>query len=178
MADSKVIGYMEPLPKDVLRVPIHLYGKCSNVVINELNGNFTADNIYSLSKLCNIATDNFAKFLSQQGIEVDDSPKFEWKISVLKDGNCYRCINDTRYRFRDRFIKDDVWAYTSKTYERTFVLNDLSIYGYDTFFVHEMFHALSIYYSVFDGHADRDDKRAKEDERLARKFTRWLGMGE
>jgi hypothetical protein len=73
-------------------------------------------------------------------------------------------MNDVKDRFREREVKVTA-GYTSVTHRWTFIgTNDDE---FDTTFVHEIFHALNIFYGTVD---DRE-------EELAEKFTQELGLG-
>jgi len=157
MASIKIPGHMEPYPEDKLSKPIYLNDKCSAVSIEEWTDK-TKPDIKKISKLCNIAVNNFERHGRQ----------FKWQLSFLPDGYCYRCLNDIEYRFVERNNKKYIDAYTSQTYRYSFLPNDVKNKKFDLYFVHELYHALSMFYGMYD----------KDNEDKARMFTKNLGLGE
>ena len=155
--EIKTPGHMEPFPEDKLSKPIYLTDRCSNVSIEEWSNKSKPD-IKKLSKLCNVAVNNFEK----QG------KLFRWQLSFLPDGYCYRCLNDIEYRFIERSSRHYIDAYTTQTYRYSFLPNDLKNKKFDLYFIHELYHALSMFYGIYD----------KDNEEKAWAFTRNLGLGE
>jgi len=162
-------GNMEPFPEEQLAKPIYLKDDCAGVVITEWQG-IKPPSTERLSKLCNLARQNFACFINSKGINTNSSERFIWRISFIPIGSCYRCLNDTEYRFYDRAVKN-VWGYTSYNHRYTFVLSEVNYPVFERVFLHELFHAMSIFYGVFDNNGVDDDERISNDEWLAYKFA-------
>jgi hypothetical protein len=64
-----------------------------------------------------------------------------------------------------------------------YVRNDVLIDGkinkeFATVFVHEMYHEMSDQTFVYNSLGATENERSEKDEVLARKFTRYLGLGE
>ena len=171
---------MTPLADEMLSKPITLSDKCDGVVVREWRETdpgteATPAAIRVMDRLCNRALGAFERFTDRHGLERVHSLPFSWSVSVLPDEDCYRCLNDLTYRFSTRFAQIEVWGYTSLTHRFIFVLNQVQVNGkpgllWQKVWVHELFHALSMYYGIFESHAGTAAKRVKIDERYAKKF--------
>lgn len=172
---------MTPLPEEQLPKAIWLSGKCSGIAIREWvvtnNGSVRKPAaIRYMDRLCNQAVGAFGAFAAERKLVPAHSEQFNWRISLLPDGDCYRCLNDLKYRFAYRAVQRPVWGYTG-LYERySFLLNEIYVVGvpdrmWRRVWVHELFHALSMHYGIFWAHADDNEERARIDERYAREFV-------
>jgi hypothetical protein len=170
--DGRVAGHMRPLPAELLAQPLKL--DCGLTVM-EWRG--AVPNTDRAARLCRLATRNFLPFIASKGLEREHGRAFEWKAALLPDGTCYRCLNDERWRFSRRAARGNLTGYTSFTNRYSFLLADPSHGEFDVTLVHELFHAQSFFYGLFDRHADNDEDRVRIDERLAAEFTESLGLG-
>jgi hypothetical protein len=148
---------MKPF-KHEIKDPIYL--KCG-VTIWENNSTVTKKH---LNDLCNLANKNFKPFVSKF-FKVKHNKSFHWDVSLLKPGSYYRCMNDLNYRFFER-SQVLMKGYTSFNKRWTFIDGTDDV-EFDVTFVHEMFHAMSIFYGTW----------SSRDEELAQKFTEFLGLG-
>jgi hypothetical protein len=87
-------------------------------------------------------------------------------------------LNDETYRFRYRFVKGiTVTGYTDRSEKYSFAISDTSDSEFKVTFVHEMFHAMSMFYGVYENHPGTLSDKSRADEILAQEFTVWLGYG-
>ncbi|MBE7483093.1 MAG: hypothetical protein HS104_24360 [Polyangiaceae bacterium] len=171
---------MTPLAEEMLSEPITLSDKCDGVVVREWREGgpgteATPAAIRVIDKLCNRALGAFEGFIDRHGLARVHSQPFTWSVSVIPDEDCYRCLNDMTYRFSRRSAQVEVWGYTSLNHRFIFILNQVQVNGkpgllWQKVWVHELFHALSMHYGIFESHAGTDAKRVKIDERYAKKF--------
>jgi hypothetical protein len=181
-ADDKIVGHMTPLPDELLQQPITL--SCG-VTIREWRGGIqpSAGNIKFLNALCDKAMASFKPFLATRGLQAPRSGQLVWNWSLMPDGLCggtsteatccYRCMNDIRYRFANRFVRYEVWGYTGYNQQYSFTVSRSPILN--KIFTHEMFHAMSMYYGLYDSHPGSWDDQTQADEVLAQAFTRYMG---
>jgi len=171
---SSVVGHMAPLPEELLKEPIAL--DCG-AVIREIRGGNTI-NLDVLNRLCSEVTSSFEPFLRAQGVQVRLEGPFVWDLSFLPSGDCYRCLNDVRFRFRHRVVLDrDLIGYTDVAEKTIFLTSNAWNAAFRLVFVHELFHALSIHYRVLADRPGTWQERYVAEEELAGDFTEWLGYG-
>lgn len=170
--EKKVYGHPLPLPTEQLKQPIKL--NCG-MTIKEWNRNKI--NIEHTEELCSLAHSEFFPFLEKKGIKIKNSAPFNWNISFLPNTTAYRGLNDMQYRFAYRSVRFLVWGYTDRDWSWTFSVDDSEHQEFDVTFVHETFHAMSMWYGVFDSHGKTFNERAIADEKLACEFTESLGFG-
>jgi hypothetical protein len=166
-----------PLPHEVLDSPIVL--ECG-LIIREFSGNkLDKRTINRLNKHCNIAHKYF--FLYNH---MEKPYDFSWNISFIPEGTCHRCLNDRKDRFKDIFIKNNnIIGYTDLKAKYIFMYSKTDRY-WDLTFVHELFHAMSMYYDIYDNYpcnqASPQEKytcKTEYDEYHAQQFTEILGYG-
>ena len=170
IADHRVPGHMPPFPKEELASPIKL--QCG-ATIHEWRG--TTTDRAKAERLCSLALKNFVPYLKTQDLEPKHSAPFAWPIAMMPDGKCYRCMNDTKWRFIHRPYKGYVTGYTSYTQNWMFMLGSPSHKDFDVTMVHELFHAMSDYYGIVDGYPT--NRQISDNERMAVEFTLYLGLG-
>lgn len=171
-ADNYIVGHMQPLDNEKLETPINL--KCGMTIYEWRGG--TKD-ISILNKYCSLALENFGTFIKKhKGIDIE--PSLNFSMSLIPDTKKYRDLNDMRYRFIDRQQQVEVWGYTSYSNRYVFLISNIDLAEFKTVLVHEVFHAISMSSNVFDSHPGDKYEKYKADEKLARKFTRELGLGE
>lgn len=162
--EYKAIGHIEPFPEEYLYgtvSSINLTGYCSQVSIKEWQEprqDFPKA-ISDLDRFCNLAVLKFG---------FNYEKPFVWNLSFLKQGSCYRCLNDTKYRFIGRKNQNYVDSYTSQTFEYTFLPNIVDGPKFKLYYMHELYHALSMSRGMY----------GKDNEEKARAFTKKLGLGE
>jgi len=171
MASDRVVGHMTPFPSETLDTPVTLDCGAS---IEEVRGGKL--DYAKLNSLCTHAASNFFRFVDAKGLKTGDrSQAFSWSVSFLPGASCYRCLNDEDYRFHNRFVKGYVTGYTDLNSRFSFVISksrELKVT-----FVHEMFHAMSMFYGVYENHTGNYSEKTAKDEALAQEFTEWLGYG-
>lgn len=155
---------MLPLNSEKLDQPIEL--QCGLKIV-EWSGDKEIDE-KRLNELCDKAVKEFPKFLkTEKNIDVE-FVFLNWHASFIDKGSCNRCLNDLKNRFKNREDKRVLSGYTDYNINHMFVgINDKAL---ETIFVHELYHSITDY----NGYLFSDE----EDEKLARKFTRKLGLGE
>ena len=168
---------MTPLPSEYLDQPIHL---TCGLVIREWHGASRPSSaaVAKMDRLCADATLRFRPFLEKHGLGPRATGPFDWSEALIPDGYCHRCLNDTRWRFERRFVHGDVWGYTGIFEQYSFVVSDTLLPIFPLVFVHELFHAMSMFYGVFEAHPGSDWDKVEADEQLARAFTVSMGLGE
>lgn len=175
LASEMIVGHMKPLETELLTHPIQF--PCG-LKIQEMRGtSLDKDQREKMVGQCNVAKTSFFKFMAYKGIPTQNEKPFEWSLSLLPESNCYRCLNDTAHRFKYRFVQDNVIGYTDKDARYSWVLSDVKDKEFDTTFMHELFHALSMYYGVYDAHPGSLQQKTDADEILAEEFTDGLGYG-
>lgn len=176
LADTKVVGHMEPLPSEALDQPITLQD-CSGLTIEEWRGSVTDDKaLKKLNAICKRAIAEFESFIKSKGLKKRNNSNFKYHVALLPDTKNYRGMNDMKFRFADRFVKKELWAYTSRDNRYIFMVSSVDIPEMPSIFSHELFHALSMHYGIFDAHANTDSERVAKDEKLALEFEKYLGV--
>ncbi|HOU92444.1 MAG TPA: hypothetical protein PLU22_15430 [Polyangiaceae bacterium] len=173
LADEPVVGHMTPLPEELLPTPVVL--DCG-ATIREVRGG--SPDMARLNRLCTHAFSNFFTFIRDlRHLEVTREDDFDWNVSFLPEARCYRCLNDERHRFRYRFVRGALIGYTDRDLAYIFMISDPNDREFRVTFVHELFHAMSMFYGIFDRHPGDWTEQAAADDRLAADFTAWLGYG-
>lgn len=173
-ADELIVGHMKPLPEELLDKPVRICG----VSIREVRGaTFSSEKVDELKARCAHAEQNFFRFAEYKGLELKHKQPFEWSFSFLPEASCYRCLNDTSHRFKERFVSGNVIGYTDKDRKYSWMLSAHWDREFNTTFVHELFHALSMHYGVYDSHPGTLEQKTEVDEALAQEFTEGLGYG-
>jgi len=175
IADEKVVGHMPPLEEELLSDPITLH--CGIVITEWQGGKPTAESIKNMNTLCNEALSAFFPFVKHHKLKAERYGAFNWSLSLIPDGECYRCLNDLDYRFAQRAFLNKVWGYTDVYAKYIWIVNKPEWNFYKTVFVHELFHAMSVYYGVWHNHAETNAERCSIDEKYAEAFTEMLGYG-
>jgi len=178
---SHITGHITPLESELLENPITL--DCG-AIIREIRGRtFSPTDINKINQLCTYAHTNFFRFTNHYGLKVKEPKKsFKWNISFLPIDSSYRNLNDFQYRFKNTFIKPDpnnlFAGYTDANTSYAFVLSEPQR---NTFFwmvfVHELWHAHSIFYGVLDSYPGTLNQKVTQDEVYANKFTEFLHLG-
>lgn len=189
---------MRPLPSELLAEPIDL-PECPGIRIIEWRGTAgrTASTrpstaaIRVIDCVCDAARRGFDDFVARQGIPTTKHSALHADVCLLpadaRSGEEYRNLNDVTWRFRSRSFAHAgsalprVWGYHQRSTQTVYLRNDVFNEDgtpnrrFETVFAHEMFHALSYESGLYERHAG--DKDAEE-EAMARRFTRGLGIGE
>lgn len=176
-ADQKIVGHMDPFPYERLAAPIAL-ADCPGYTIYEWRGTKPSQKyIDRLNGICNRAMREFWPFIAAKGLKPLNDEPFKYSMALLPDTKTYRGMNDIKYRFAYRYIKDEVWAYTSRDMHWMWMVSSIDIKEIPQIFSHETFHAMSVHYGLFDAHANTVAERVRIDEELAQEFTEYLGLG-
>ena len=188
---------MGPLPSELLKRPIKLSGKCKNIKIIEWRGTVGERSLTTPSKLaiktldvvCNYTLEKFPEFIRKRNLfSVNPKKSLSTSICLMpykkgRQGLNFRNLNDQEYRFsrRSSALGGDslYWGFFSRSFNDIYIRNDVlsktSINkGFMHTFAHELFHALTYHYRIW--HALPGDKD-REDEKLARDFTAFIGFG-
>lgn len=173
-ADEFIVGHMPPFESEKLDSPINL--NCGLVIYEWRGGNKENDSS-TINKYCSLALENFGPFIKKHK-NINIEPQLTFSLSLIPDTKRYRGLNDLKYRFFDRQQQVEVWGYTSYNNKYIFITSETSIPEFKKVFVHEVFHAISMSSGVFDSHPGDKYEKYKVDEKLARKFTKELGLGE
>jgi len=168
--DEKVTGHMAPFIDERLSSSIEL--DCGvSIVENKDKRKLPVNRI---NNWCMKAVSRFPDFLKAKQIKINTSKQFHWVLSFLPEDHCYRCLNDLRYRFSERQFQADVIGYTDKNLQYSFVFDIESDKEFKPTVIHELFHAQSMFYGLYDKHSRDDFEKAAKDEVLADEFTNWL----
>ncbi len=172
--EPRVVGHPKPFPNELLAEPIRL--NCG-AIIYEWRGSYDHD-VTKLNELCDFTLTKFLEFASIKNLKITNKNPFTFAFSLLSEGRYYRDLNDLRYRFAIRATNGQglVWGWTSRNEYWSFILGEPSHIEFNITFVHELFHCMSMHYGIFAQHPF--GQRPEYDERLAREFTEWIGMGE
>lgn len=170
IADQRISGYITPLPEELLERPIVL--DCG-ATIREVRGTIDYSKINSM---CTHALSNFFKFIEAKGLKAERKNSFRWNLSFLPEYNCYRCLNDEVYRFKNRYVHGRLIGYTDMSVQYAFMSN-VRDDQFNITVVHELFHSMSMYYGVYMSHPGSWSEKTMADENLAKSFTLWLGYG-
>lgn len=189
-------GPMTPTAQERLPVPIVLSGLCTSVDIVEWRPTPGYEFVTSpdkqsqdiLEEVCQLSVNNFTIFVSKYGYNVVEPERnFVQHIALMPadinyHGADVRNLNDILYRFHDRSRDIDdhgeaitIWGYHQRAASYVYIRNDVHDPMFKTIFAHEMFHALSYQYKIVDQHIKNPNAT---DEILARKFTKYLSLGE
>ena len=168
--DEKVTGHMAPFIDERLSSSIEL--DCGvSIVENKDKRKLPVNRI---NNWCMKAVSRFPDFLKAKEIKINTSRPFHWVLSFLPESDCYRCLNDLTYRFHERQHQGNVIGYTDKNSRYSFVFDDASDVEFRPTVIHELFHAQSMFYGLYDSHSEDYGEQAKMDEALAEEFTNWL----
>jgi len=172
VADQRIVGHMLPLPEETLSSPVQL--DCG-IVIKEVRGGSL--NVAKLNQMCSRAASSFFPFIEREGLTPMHRNSFDWNVSFLPEPRCYRCLNDETYRFKFRHVHGMLIGYTDLNQGYIFMLSDFSDREFNVTFVHELFHAMSMFYGVYNSHPGSWSDKTAADDRLAYAFTDALGYG-
>ena len=171
-SQDKLTGHIMPLDSELLSPSIHL---ACGLTIKEWRGG--PRDRARVESLCMLAIKSLDPYLKENHLEKIHNRPFDWSASLLPWGKCYRCINDLDWRFRYRQARFLVTGYTSLSYQYTFTVGNIEHRNFDVSFLHEMWHAMSYYYGIYDNHPGDEAAKLIADEHLAVGFTQWLGFG-
>lgn len=173
-ADEKIVGHVEPLPEELLPTPIDLKN-CPIDIYEWRSKNKSEFKAGWLGEYCELTIQKFNEFVALKGLKKAHNEPYEgWKVSIIPDNREYRSLNDLQYRFAARSQYVELWGYTHLRTKYIFLANEAT----PPFWAHELFHSLSVHYGIYEAHHPYDISiRIKEDEKLAREFTVWLGLG-
>lgn len=172
-------GIMSPMPAEKLPQPIKLKGPCQGVSIIEWRGSsIDYKSVKVIQKTCKLAVTKFEKFIQTQPSYKLSEPvtNFDTQLCLLPLNSKPRNLNDIKYRFVRRVVKEDVWGYYQIVTDNIYIRNDPYIGNqvnpqFRRVLAHEIFHAMSYQYGISEQHSDD-----QSEERLAEKFTRYLRL--
>lgn len=174
-------GQMTPLTQELLKKPVTLEDHCRNVKIIEWRGTngYSTPNkrhIKAFNAQCNKALASFFKFMKDRHSDYTIKgklSKFKTKLCLMPVGSSPRDLNDREYRFSRRMIKVNLWGYYEKATNYIYIRNDVMNVR-KVIWSHELFHSFSHQFGIFKQHTGNRDKA---DERMAKEFTTYLGLG-
>jgi len=155
---------MQPLASERLNNPIEL--DCG-IFIKEWRGG--KKDIKLVNKLCSKSLDYYPAFLKKHNLKRKHTWIFRFSMALVPDGRCSRCMNDLDDRFVERPQQSILIGYTSANQRWTYLIGDTYHPEFKVTFVHELFHALNVFYGLWT------PTEAEED--LAEAFTYDLGLG-
>lgn len=177
---------MTPIASEKLKNPIALSEVCSSVKIVEWRDSnhkatkLTDGNIKALKRYCKEAMETFPKFVKERGYKLRKGGKLKLSVCMMPVDSDPRNLNDIDYRFsaRTKTYDEDgnvqrIWGYFHRNASHIYLRNTAANY-HRVVFMHELFHAASYHYGVYDQHSGDKDKK---DEVMARDFTAYLGYG-
>jgi len=198
---KKIIGHMEPLPSELLPAPIKL-PDCPGIEIVEWRHTPTKESLTSpteetikiVNTVCKTGFSNFFSFIKKNKLRfIPNDSELRIKVCIMPAklgfyGENYRNLNDHNFRFigRDRKFENDgsimgVWGYTHYEPFYIFIRNDVInnnrtlTRGFASTFVHELFHALSYHYHVYDLLSSSRSVRDSKEEQLAISYENYSG---
>jgi hypothetical protein len=177
---------LAPLPHERIE-PIRLEKTCAGVTVVESQGGLPSPGARrTLQSVCSLAFARFPSFLRMHKLRVPEKVALEADVSLLDVGSGPRQLNDPK-RFADCGIPTHpdgrpylLYGYYARITRHILVRNDLLVRKQPhrvtmRSFAHELFHAMTSQNGI-----DLQLRRPQEDheERLAREFTAFLGLGE
>lgn len=181
-----LLSQMQPLPSEKI-ASISLNDDCKQVSIVEWQQQPKPylSSIRILNKACNQAYKNFHLFLKTKNISAPVRPNLVVNISLLDDRVTLRGLNDP-LRFKNRYFEVDkagkiipILGYYHYNPQHIFIFNGLWIDEdpnpeFIKVFEHEIFHALIHQNNL---HWSLPEPKDATDEKYAREFTEYLGLG-
>lgn len=173
--------YIEPLSFERIE-PIQLSNSCSSVYIIESNGlTLSTDNVKVIDQTCQLSVESFNRFLKTKNIYTQ-IPKISAVISFIPDGPGLRQLNDP-FRFITGLIPVDKNGNIIKKYgyyhfntKHIFLTNSISsLKFFKMLLAHELFHAMSFQTKIIKNFPK---PYYDFDEKFAREFTDYLGLGQ
>lgn len=187
-----ISAHMSPLPNELLSESI-LLSNCKGIKIIEWRkGSQSSKAIEIIDKTCKLSVDKFLSYANQKDYTYNiPNIKFTQSICLMPfkisdDGSDYRNLNDYIFRFKERKlplkngIPVAVLAWTSHQNKEIYIRNDVLLENgsvndrFVTVFAHEMAHAMSFFYGIYQSH---DGNREEQEEDLAIGFTEFVGLG-
>lgn len=195
-------NHMAPFSSEKLPSPINLSDNCAGVqviewrpTIGQMRSTYPSEKAKAtLNEICNLAVKNFRKFILSHNYIIGRIENFSQSVSLLpadiyNHGADLRNLNDSSYRFFNRYKEYDengdvipIWGYHSRSTSHIFIRNDVlagngkeANLEFKTIFAHELFHAMSYQFGIFNQHSGN---QTIADEKMARRFTKFLGLGE
>ena len=187
-------GPMTPLSEEKLSSPIALSQECAGVTIVEwrVDGSpqtpLNSQAVQEIDRLCRLAVLRFPEFVKRQGYQfLHSGENFFQNISIIPADSYHRNLNDLESRFAGRTAEYDqdghalpILGYHQRDAYYVYIFNEISLKDginpqFKTVAAHEIFHALSSQFEIYIQHSGNKDE---QEEKMARKFTMWLGLGE
>lgn len=188
------VGPMTPLYSEELPTSLGFSQECQQVSIVEWRTDGSDQTsaqpsvIIQLDQVCQTVVKNFAKFIATQkeyqlSSKIDNFHQF---LSILPINSKPRNLNDSESRFANRSKSLDengevipVLGYHQRAASFVYLYNLIIIEGqldaqFRTVLAHELFHALSYQFGIYQQHSENKDQKEEE---MAVKFTIWLGWG-
>jgi len=184
-------GSMEPTQEERLNNPQALSGPCSHVSIIEwrstrgkAGSEINKKNIAILKKTCKLVVNNFESFIKQKRFYKfkGDVSKFNVEICLMPLNSKSRNLNDLKGRFLKRAVQVPVWGYYQYSSNNIYIRNDVMINKrvnktFVKVFAHELFHAMSSQFEIYDQHSLDPKLASKLEEKMARDFTEFIKLG-
>jgi hypothetical protein len=122
----------------------------------------------------------FPKFVKDRGYTINNSGKLDTSVCFMPVNSSPRNLNDVDYRFSSRTKTYDsdgnsqaIWGYFQRHANHIYIRNTGATF-HKVVFVHELFHAASYHYGIYNQHTGNKDLK---DEKLAQDFTDYIGYG-
>lgn len=201
-ADQKIKTAMSPTGDELLYPQITLQD-CYGVKIVEWRPTVGwegtsspgPETIKIINDTCKLARSQFFHFLNDQNLKWETpQTQFVQHLCLMparldRHGDEHRNLNDINNRFasRPRRFNNDgsvqiTWGFAEHVTQNIYIRNDVLTDDdymnsrFVTILAHELYHAMSWHYKVYDNYQEQD--KSVQDEKMARKFTKFLNLGE
>ena len=142
--------------------------------------------IKRLTEICTNAVNMFPKFLKAEGLAAPLNIPFRATISIMpysvhEDGMDPGNLNDDfRFKTRPKFYNNmgqelSLFGYLDREEDYIYIRNDVFSMEFRKVFSHELYHMLSDQLGTYDSY---HNPSYLKDEEYAKKFTKFLGLGE
>lgn len=167
--------------------------------------NVNQKSIEFMNKLCRLSFDEFKSFLQSKNLHVETNKIFNYTVSLMPwdpfgtgnwdgvngdgDGDDYRNLQDYKWRFKDRMKFYDnngslveIVGYTDRNINAIYMMNEPLKNNnelnskFAEVFCHELFHAMSNNFGVYDILGKNVVEKQTKDEMLAKEFTKFLNI--
>jgi len=142
--------------------------------------------IKRLTEICTAAIKAFPQFLKEEQLPEPFNTSFHASVSIIpynvyEDGMAPGNLNDDiRFKTRPKFYNEEgkelsFFGYVDREEDYIYIRNDVFTPEFRTVFSHELYHMLSDQLGTYISYYSSN---AAKDEIYARKFTKFMGLGE
>lgn len=179
LLNISVLQKILPLESEKLSTPVKLSGACSAITIQEWQNEPSEKQkeLKTLNSVCHLVHNKIELFYFKNKKKCHNLTSFRIFVSLLNPGKNPRELNDLKFRFLGRKTEKDsngnyypLLGYFDFSTKHLFILNDFQHSKFKTIWAHELFHAINHHCGFFDN--------VGKEEQEARKFTKYLDLGE